>query len=317
MILTCASCLTRYYADDAAIGLHGRSVRCAACGHTWFAEAALVLADDAAGAEKPDLLTRERVERMRHAAVQGGSLGPSREARGAAAAGPPQSAATRYRAQQSERMREARTRAVATAWAGTGAALAASAAGAVLFRQDVAEFWPKTASAYAAVGLDVNIYGLDVSELAVERVQEGATPVLLVSGEVRNIGRDAKAAPPLRLTLRDSHAKELYEVVYSVGPHPISPGGAMPFQFRVANPPVDAVDLEAAFATVAEAQTAMAAPPPPSLDPVDEDVLELGSDAALAAQEPASAGSQRGGLGGPEGAPQLRLDRSSFNEEHG
>jgi predicted Zn finger-like uncharacterized protein len=296
MILTCASCLTRYYADDAAIGLHGRSVRCAACGHTWFAEPALVLDDAPQPAARAAQMTREKVERMRTAA---------------AAQGPPQSAAARYRAQQTERMRQARTRAVATAWAGTGAALAASAAGAVLFRQDVAEIWPKTASAYAAVGLDVNIYGLDVADLTVDRVFEGATPILLVSGEVRNIGRDEKRSPPLRITLRDARANELFEVVYALGGNPIAPGGAQPFQFRVANPPVDAIDLEAAFATTAEAQTALAAtaPPAPAADiPADDDPLVLGSDAAIAGQDPPADASD---------APRLRLSTSSFNERHG
>jgi predicted Zn finger-like uncharacterized protein len=297
MILTCASCLTRYYADDAAIGPSGRSVRCAACGHTWFAEPALVL-DDAPAAESGAAMTREKVERMRRAA--------------AAAHGPPASAAARYRAQQVERMRQARVRAVATAWAGTGAALAASAAGAVLFRQDVAEIWPKTASAFAAVGLDVNIYGLDVADLAVDRVFEGATPILLVSGEVRNIGRNQKAAPPLRLTLRDAHANELYEVVYALSGRPISPGGAQPFQFRVENPPTDAVDLEAAFATAAEAQTALAAPAaPPAPAPALAAPLELGPEAVVSGQ---------GGPAAEEpGADELelRLSTSSFIEGHG
>jgi len=35
MILTCPSCDTQYFADDATIGDSGRSVKCAACNHSW------------------------------------------------------------------------------------------------------------------------------------------------------------------------------------------------------------------------------------------------------------------------------------------
>ncbi|MGH6951131.1 MAG: MJ0042-type zinc finger domain-containing protein, partial [Vitreimonas sp.] len=103
MILTCTSCSTRYYADAAAIGPAGRTVRCAACGFSWFAEPHLELR---AGADAPprlveapraqDPLTRERVERLRRAAEQ---------------PGPAPSAAAKFRAQQAERMRRERTRA--------------------------------------------------------------------------------------------------------------------------------------------------------------------------------------------------------------
>ncbi|MBL8551481.1 MAG: zinc-ribbon domain-containing protein [Hyphomonadaceae bacterium] len=306
MILTCASCLTRYYADDTAIGSTGRSVRCAACGHTWFAEPSLVLDDGpsvtAAAPADPEM-TRTEVERMRRAAA-------------AAQAQPPQSAAARYRAQQSERARAAKTRALATAWAGTGAALAASAAGAVLFRQDVAEIWPKTASAFAAVGLDVNIYGLDVADLAVEKVVEGATPVLLVSGEVRNIGREEKAAPPIRLTLRDAHSSELFEIVYAIGGRAIAPGGAQPFQLRVENPPGEAVDLEAAFASAAEAQTAVRAPEP-GAPAFADGVLDLGPEAAEAARNMGGPDGESAAEAAPSDAPRLRLSTSSASEEHG
>ncbi len=36
MILTCPSCDTQYFADDSSIGDSGRTVKCAACGHSWF-----------------------------------------------------------------------------------------------------------------------------------------------------------------------------------------------------------------------------------------------------------------------------------------
>ena len=242
MIITCTSCSTRYYADDAAIGPAGRTVRCAACGHSWFAEPQLELRTTAEAApnedrSKPEPLTRERVERLRRASEQ---------------PGPAPSAAAKFRAQQAERMRKERARAAVVAWGATGAALAASAAGMVVFRQDVADLWPRSASAFAALGLDVNVYGLEFYDLSVERAFDGPTPVLLVSGEVRNIGRDDKLAPPVRLSLRDAQSREVFELVHAVNDAPIPAGGAAPFQIRVENPPADAVDLEATFASFAE-----------------------------------------------------------------
>jgi predicted Zn finger-like uncharacterized protein len=244
MILTCTSCSTRYFADDAAIGPLGRTVRCAACGFSWFAEPQLELrmtADGSAAKPEPtaaaEPLTRERVERLRRAADQ---------------PGPAPSAAAKFRAQQAERMRRERARAAVVVWGATGAALAASAAGMVVFRQDVAEVWPRSASAYAALGLDVNVYGLEFYDLSVERAFDGPTPILLVSGEVRNIGREDKPVPPVRISLRDTQSHEIFELINMVTEEPLSAGESAPFQIRVENPPVDAVDLEATFANFSD-----------------------------------------------------------------
>jgi hypothetical protein len=219
-------------------------VRCAACGFSWFAEPQLELRDKADVAESrvpampgQEPLTRERVERMRRAAEQ---------------PGPAPSAAAKFRAQQAERMRRDRARAAIVAWGATGAAVAASATGMVMFRQDVAELWPRSASAFAALGLDVNVYGLEFYDITVERAFEGPTPVLLVSGEVRNIGRDDKLVPPVRLSLRDERSQEIFELVNTIAEQPLAAGASLPFQVRVENPPVDAVDLEASFADYSE-----------------------------------------------------------------
>jgi len=268
MILTCTSCSTRYYADDAAIGPSGRTVRCAACGFSWFAEPQLELREAAeppspraplAAAAEPasEPLTRERVERLRRAAEQ---------------PGPAPSAAAKFRAQQAERMRRERARAAAVVWTATGAALAASATGMVAFRQDVAEMWPRSASAFAALGLDVNVYGLEFYDLTVERSFDGATPILVVSGEVRNIGRDDKLVPPVRVTLRDTRSQEIFELVNAVTDQPVPAGGAVPFQIRVENPPTDAVDLEATFASFSEMSLAGG---PAHVTPAVDEPLEL------------------------------------------
>ncbi|HRE43517.1 MAG TPA: toll/interleukin-1 receptor domain-containing protein [Terricaulis sp.] len=70
--------------------------------------------------------------------------------------------------------------------------------------QDGAEIWP--GSANALLELDVNVYGLEFCDLTVERAFDGANPILLVAGEVRNIGRDTKFVPPVRITLRRPRA---------------------------------------------------------------------------------------------------------------
>lgn len=263
MILTCTSCSTRYYADDAAIGPSGRTVRCAACGFSWFAEPQLELrtSPEAGGgflstAPASEPLTRERVERLRKAAEQ---------------PGPAPSAAAKFRAQQAEKMRKERMRAAVVVWGATGAALAASVTGMVAFRQDVAEVWPRSASAFAALGLDVNVYGLEFYDLAVERAFDGPTPILLVSGEVRNIGRDAKMSPPVRLSLRDTRSNEIFELVNVVSETPIPAGGAAPFQIRVENPPAEAVDLEATFADFSDATFASGTPRVSPLAPETEE----------------------------------------------
>ncbi len=283
MILTCTSCSTRYYADDAAIGPAGRTVRCAACGFSWFAEPQLELRDAAeapaalasAGHSKSEPLTRERVERLRRAAEQ---------------PGPAPSAAAKFRAQQAERMRRERARAVVAVWGATGAALAASATGMVAFRQDVAEIWPRSASAFAALGLEVNVYGLEFYDLAVERAFDGPTPILLVSGEVRNIGRDQKLVPPVRVSLRDGQSHEIFDLVNVVTEEPLAAGASMPFQIRVENPPVDAVDLEATFASFAETSYAGSAPRVSPAAPVEEELLlDQPVEEGAGAEEPATA----------------------------
>ena len=45
MIIACPACATRYVVPDTAIGVDGRTVRCAKCKHSWFQEGTLELSE--------------------------------------------------------------------------------------------------------------------------------------------------------------------------------------------------------------------------------------------------------------------------------
>lgn len=53
MIIACPACTTRYVVPDAAIGVEGRTVRCAKCRHSWFQDGPQVPAQQPAPAPAP------------------------------------------------------------------------------------------------------------------------------------------------------------------------------------------------------------------------------------------------------------------------
>lgn len=54
MIIACPACNTRYAVPDTAIGIDGRSVRCAKCGHSWFQHGPDVARDSEPAPEAPE-----------------------------------------------------------------------------------------------------------------------------------------------------------------------------------------------------------------------------------------------------------------------
>ena len=53
MIIACPACATRYVVPDSAIGVDGRTVRCAKCRHSWFQEGSAVAAPAVAPSPPP------------------------------------------------------------------------------------------------------------------------------------------------------------------------------------------------------------------------------------------------------------------------
>jgi len=227
MILTCPQCASRYFVDQARIGPNGRTVKCASCGARWTAHAE----------EQPLELT---------------PAAKPAEPEPAAAAEPPAPPAHealpkvfRDRAATQKKVREAATAGVI--WAGLAGGFVLLLAATAIFRQNIATLWPRTAGAYAMVGLPVNLVGLTIeSQRAQPQLQDGHA-ALAVSGALRNVRGRPVTAPPLRITLLNASGKAVAVKIADPGGATIPPGEARRFVVTILDPPVSATDVDIAF----------------------------------------------------------------------
>lgn len=257
MILTCPDCATRYVVDDWRIGPQGRAVRCAACGARWTAmpDAPLELTD--APAEPPETLDPPFMPEPEAEAQDV-------EARPLAADELPR--AFRERAQTEKKVRQAA--ATGAIWAGMIAVLVLLLGTAVMMRQDVARLWPRTAGAYAMVGLPVNLVGLTIESQKARPALKDGHAAVVVSGALRNVLGRPVAAPPLRISLLNAQGKAVLVRIADPGGTRIPPGEVRRFSVDVLDPPVSATDVEIGFVMGGpRPKGALPAAPPPAAPP--------------------------------------------------
>lgn len=214
MILTCPNCDTQYFADESTIGESGRTVKCAACDHSWFVD-------------------------------------PEGQAKGEK--GPIAGAHEAYREKVRQRRLRASRSAAVMAWLVVGSTFGAALAGGVIFRDRVVEAWPQSAATFKAVGLDVNRFGLEFLDTEAERYFDGTTPILEITGQVENTSGRDRRSPFVRVLLLDENAKPIGESFAPISPAQIPAGQTASFSTRVQNPPFEAFELELQFATDEEA----------------------------------------------------------------
>ncbi len=234
MILTCPECATRYFLADDAFGETSRSVRCAACGSSWRASRS-----DA----RMDLSFDEP-------AVP--SAPPARETAVAAAAEAPAATGAEplpkaFRAKVQARKETRKAAAAGVVWGGLGAAVLALLLAAFLFRVDVVRLVPRTAGAYARIGLPVNPVGLSPENvLAAPGLKDGHVAVT-VTGTLRNVETRARKATALKISLLDKAGKTLASTVVEPGTEHIEPGKTAPFGASFLDPPTAAAGVRVEF----------------------------------------------------------------------
>lgn len=230
MIITCPNCSTRFLIDPKALGTRGRTVRCRSCEHRWHQ---LPAEDTARPAATGDDAAEGAPDRA-------ATDGRPPETAPAAPIPPPPVTSGRPRGR-----------------AGTGALVGWLAvalvvlllAGAVVGRNEVVASFPQTTEVYRKLGLPVTIrLGLEFREVTSARLMEGGLSVLVVEGEILNVGGGAREIPPVRLALLDDGRREIEHSVHHPEIEHLDSGGRASFAIRMVGPPEEARTFSVTFA---------------------------------------------------------------------
>lgn len=268
MIITCPHCHTNYQVADQAIGENGRSVQCASCHQSWHADRASArppaaqvavsseeeeALDAAMGAAEPApaIPVKTKTEPPADEPAETGEEPPAtakgksrRKRRGLGERAQARVAARRRRA-IAARLPAARIRRIF----GSTMLVAAVAIliGFFALAGPIVRLVPDLASLYRLVGMDINIVGLDFSDVRTVRASNNGHELLVIEARVSNVTEKLVYVPSVRVTLNDAEGEQIYE--WSVVPNAavLQAGESMKFETQLAAPPPNVAAVRLRF----------------------------------------------------------------------
>lgn len=108
---------------------------------------------------------------------------------------------------------------------------------------DIARYWPQTASIYNALGYQVNTRGFEIVATQSTEIAN-SLQIIVIKGELRNVTERELPAPSVRIAVRDRHQKELHHWIVRPDQESVGPRGKGTFSARLESPPADAVDIQ-------------------------------------------------------------------------
>ena len=245
MIIDCPSCASAYHIARASLGDNGRKLRCAQCRTVWLA-----LAGTAAEAEPEDSLEPPPAPEPAAAGAEIVAEAVSERSR-------PASYEDIYgQARPAPAPPPARRLPLPSAGFAGFVFVTALAMGGVAWRQAVVLHMPAAARLYAALGLPVNLRGLDLRRVTSTLAGEGPLRVLAVEGEIANLAAGETAVPQIEVAVRGPDARVIYRWTAQAPKARLATGESVPFRARLAAPPEGARDVVVRFAPAAAAREA-------------------------------------------------------------
>lgn len=318
VIIACPHCGTRYQVPPETLGDAGRKVACAHCGQSWLAEPGAALPvpqDDKLFSEADEraldksFAAEETALRDVPASVRQlipkGEVPPPEVMRsiseikaaleaksGKTLSNPMPSEAPETPAQKmaqgklDKRLRDLASHLPAAQLGrvlrGLGIGLlVAVIGGGIVFRTEIVRVVPDLAGLYAAVGLRVNVIGLDFSDVSTLLSRHGDNDVLTVNATIYGVETRRVMVPPVVVTLLGDDDKPVY--AWSVAPkqRDLEPGEVISFSAELATPPDAAKQVRLSFADSARAIAPLVST---EVQPVDD---TLAADATAEHEESA------------------------------
>jgi predicted Zn finger-like uncharacterized protein len=220
MIIACPNCSTRFEVAAAALPAGGRKVKCARCAHVWLQRPETIAAESfgqpalTAAAPAASVVREEPTPEMIWAGTDIAHRSPSRGT-----------------------------------WPAIAVAMVAVViAGFLIFRDGIARAVPATEPIYAALGFDVNVFGVELRRIAYDLAKQDGVTMLTVTGEVANTTSEERPVPMIRVALRGEHAHELHVWTFQPGVSSLKAGESYAFHDVLAKPPADFVEMEVRLA---------------------------------------------------------------------
>lgn len=283
LVIECPQCGTRYQLPEGTISDNGRKVACAHCGETWTARPmalpALVSRDDdlfdeeaeadldAAFAAAESALaetTPHHGERRQPPSEIGPSVAPTGDDEGVPAGGDrrlgklqrdfrQRQAVLNRRLPFARLRRGVRVAAVAMLLLLVGAGIA--------FRTEIVRQLPDLAGMYEALGLGVNVVGLEFREMTTLIALRGSDRVMQVDARIFSVAARPVPVPRVLVTVLDEAGEPLYEWSALAAATDLRPGEVASFTTQLASPPPNAARVRLSFADgTSPAGAAVAAP---------------------------------------------------------
>ena len=230
MLITCSACAAVYTIDESRVGKAGRTVRCAQCRETWFVSPPVLDPEMPASASSLVPLDEPAAPAISPVVKQRGTVRR-----------PPLRRPERGRPAQSWIMRHG-----ATALAGL---IVLAVPAAIPLRRSIVRAAPESARVFAAIGLPVNLVGLDLTDVTSGFTEEAAKRVLIVEGAIGNPGAHPLTVPPIQVAVEGS-AGELLYAWSTRPPRPdLGPAETTRFRIRLASPPPQGRRVAVTFKT--------------------------------------------------------------------